>query len=99
MHVFKHLHHLRALRSPRKEYEPLSLIDMLLDADLDRPVHLSFVEVTFLGLRARSHGRTGFAALRKMRQEHPALVQALCAYVGVSWFVAAAIVALMLQGR
>ncbi|MFJ2818521.1 hypothetical protein [Streptomyces sp. NPDC087294] len=107
MHVsenLRRLRHLRALRTPRKDHEPLGLMDMLLepDADSDHPAQWSqwsSLEISFFGFRARSHGRTAFAALRAMRHEHPVLVHALCTYLSVSSFLVVAIVAFVLRGR
>ncbi|MFJ2650463.1 hypothetical protein ACIO1C_27545 [Streptomyces sp. NPDC087420] len=99
MHVLKNLRRLRANRSTRKDYEPFTLLDMLLDDDSERPAQPSSVEIKLFGFRAQSHGRTGFAALRALRREHPVLVHGLYTYLSVSWFLAVLITAFMVQGR
>ncbi|MFJ4920227.1 hypothetical protein [Streptomyces sp. NPDC088725] len=99
MHVLKSLCRLRANRARRKDYEPLTLLDMLLDDDSERPAQPSSVQIKLFRFRAQSHGRTGFAALRALRREHPVLVHGLYTYLSVSWFLAVLITAFMVRGR
>lgn len=77
----------RSTRTTRKDYEPYSLIDTLLDATDDDavggPVSRASVEISVIGVRARSEGKTGLAALRAMRREHPVLVHGLYTYLSV----------------
>ncbi|MFC9604515.1 hypothetical protein ACFTTN_13785 [Streptomyces niveus] len=95
-------------RSPR-DYDstsednwPYTSIDALLDADKGRgagqPVSWSSVEITLLGVRARSDGKTGLAALKAMRREHPVLVHGLYTYLSVMALVLALIAASAIGG-
>ncbi|MEV0875815.1 hypothetical protein AB0I86_32250 [Streptomyces sp. NPDC049950] len=97
---FPYLRRIRAKRPPRQDFEPRTLMDMLLDQEQDqdegRAVQVSAVTVSFFGFRAQSHGRTGFAALKHMYRDHPVLVRCLCTYLGAMWTVAAAVAALNL---
>jgi len=97
---FPYLRRIRVKRPPRQDFEPRTLMDMLLDQERgqgeNRAVQVSAVSVSFLGFRAQSHGRTGFAALRHMRRDHPVLVRCLCTYLGVMWSVTAVVAALNL---
>lgn len=86
---FLHLHRIRANRALRKDYEPWTLIDMVLDGDVHGPVQVSVVTIGIFGFRARSQGRTGLAALRNLHREHPVLVHCLCTSVSVVWLLAA----------
>ncbi|MFF2524199.1 hypothetical protein [Streptomyces liangshanensis] len=99
MHFLKNLHSLGAYRSRRKDYEPFTLIDMILDDDSERPAQPSSVEIKLFGFRAQSHGWTGFTALKAMHREHPVLAHSLYTYLSVSWFLAVLITAFMIQGR
>ncbi|MFB7500119.1 hypothetical protein ACFC09_36470 [Streptomyces sp. NPDC056161] len=96
---FPYLRRIRANRPPRQDFEPRTLMDMLLDQDQDqeqvegRAVQVSAVTVSFFGFRAQSHGRTGFAALKHMYRDHPVLVRCLCTYLGAMWTVTAAVAA------
>ncbi|MGW0491173.1 hypothetical protein [Streptomyces olivaceus] len=96
---FPYLRRIRAKRPPRQDFEPLTLMDMLLDQGQDqeqvggRAVQVSAVTVSFFGFRAQSHGRTGFAALKHMYRGHPVLVRCLCTYLGAMWTVIAAVAA------
>lgn len=60
----------------RKDYQPHTLMDSLIAADehlgSGGPVSVSSLEISLLGFRARSSGKTGFAALEAMRRDHPA---------------------------
>lgn len=97
---FPYLRRIRAKRPPRQDFEPRTLMDMLLDQEQDqdegRAVQVSAVTVSFFGFRAQSHGRTGFAALKHMYRDHPVLVRCLCTYLGAMWAVTAAVTALNL---
>ncbi|MER8073761.1 hypothetical protein ABTZ59_36685 [Streptomyces sp. NPDC094034] len=64
-----------------------------------QPVSRSSLKISVLGFRARSEGRTGFAALRAMCRENPALLHGLCTYLSVSGLLVVLIVATTLQGR
>ncbi|WP_432138616.1 hypothetical protein [Streptomyces sp. bgisy154] len=90
---FPHLRCIRANRTSRKDYEPRTLMDMVLDGDDHRPVQVSVVTIGIFGSRARSQGSTGFAALRNLYREHPVLVRCLCTWVSVMWLMAAVAVA------
>ncbi|MFE2845099.1 hypothetical protein ACFXKS_16315 [Streptomyces scopuliridis] len=74
---------LRDDRSSRKDYEPFTLIDTLLDAN---------------AVRAQSDGKTGFDALKAMRREHPVLVHSLCTYLSVMGLLFALTAATTIQG-
>lgn len=97
MLIANNLRRLRAYRRPRQDHEPFPLLDMLTDVEPGRPVHLSSVEIRLSGFRARANGKTGFAALRAMRQEHPVLVHSLCTYLSVSWLLVAVVVGLTIS--
>ncbi|MFJ6574174.1 hypothetical protein ACIQNU_42965 [Streptomyces sp. NPDC091292] len=99
MSRFRTVHRIRAQRSRRKDYEPHTLIGILMEDAPDQSVHQSSVEVSFLGFRARSDGKTGFAALRALRREHPVLVHVLGTYLSVTWLLAAVIAAHTIRGR
>ncbi|MFF8809838.1 hypothetical protein [Streptomyces omiyaensis] len=94
---FPYLRRIRAKRPPRQDFEPRTLMDVLLDQDPDqaggRAVQVSAVTVSFSGFRAQSHGRTGFAALKRMYRDHPVLVRCLCTYLGLMWTVIAVVAA------
>ncbi|MFJ6669425.1 hypothetical protein [Streptomyces sp. NPDC091383] len=94
---FPYLRRIRAKRPPRQDFEPRTLMDMLLDEDQDqvggRAVQVSAVTVSFFGFRAQSHGTTGFAALKHMYRDHPVLVRCLCTYLGAMWTVIAVVTA------
>ncbi|MFF2940144.1 hypothetical protein ACFVSQ_09910 [Streptomyces niveus] len=86
----------------RKGYQPYTLIDMLLDADEDlgsgKPVSVSSLEISLLGFRARSSGKTGLAALKAMRRDHPVLVHGLYTYLSVMALVLALVTATAVGG-
>ncbi|GHI98049.1 hypothetical protein [Streptomyces olivaceus] len=96
---FSYLRRIRVKRPLRQDFEPRTLMDMLLDQDQDqgqeqvegRAVQVSAVTVSFFGFRAQSHGRTGFAALKHMYRDHPVLVRCLRTYLGAMWTVTAAV--------
>ncbi|MFC7845831.1 hypothetical protein [Streptomyces sp. NPDC057382] len=96
---FSYLRRIRAKRPLRQDFEPRTLMDMLLDQgqhqeqNEGRAVQVSAVTVSFFGFRAQSHGRTGFAALKHMYRDHPVLVRCLCTYLGAMWTVTAALAA------
>lgn len=90
-------------RTTRKDYEPYSLIDTLLDnADdddgADGAVSRSSVEISVLRVRARSEGKTGLAALKAMRCEHLVLVHGLCTYLSVMGLLLALTAATAVRG-
>lgn len=93
---FPYLRRIRAKRPPRQDFEPRTLMDMLLDQGQHQEqvegsaVQVSAVTVSFLGFRAQSHGRAGFAALKHMYRDHPVLVRCLCTYLGAMWTLTAA---------
>ncbi|MET4920990.1 hypothetical protein P3L51_01175 [Streptomyces sp. PSRA5] len=86
----------------RKDYQPHTLIDLLIAADehlgSGGPVSVSSLEISLLGFRARSSGKTGFAALEAMRRDHPVLVHGLYTYLSVMAFVLALITATAIGG-
>lgn len=90
---FPHLRRIRANRASRKDYEPRTLMNLVLDGDDHRPVQVSAVTIGIFGFRARSQGSTGLAALRNLHREHPVLVRCLCTWVSVMWLLAAVAVA------
>ncbi|BFO23009.1 hypothetical protein SHKM778_93970 (plasmid) [Streptomyces sp. KM77-8] len=97
---FPYLRRIRAKRPLRQDFEPCTLMDMLLDQEQDqsenRAVQVSAVTVSFFGFRAQSNGRTGFAALKHMYRDHPVLVRCLCTYLCAMWTATAAVAALRL---
>ncbi|WP_405676263.1 hypothetical protein OG292_16600 [Streptomyces sp. NBC_01511] len=94
----------------RKDYQPYTLIDTLLDADADadadagedlgsgRAVSVSSLEISLLGFQARSSGKTGLAALKAMRLEHPILVHGVYTYLIVMALVLALTTATAVRG-
>ncbi|MFF7803086.1 hypothetical protein [Streptomyces olivaceus] len=70
---------------------------MLMDAEPGRSVQMSSVETRLIGYRAKSNGKTGFAALKALREKHPVLMHGLCTYLRVSWFVVALVVGLTIS--
>ncbi|MET9557190.1 hypothetical protein [Streptomyces sp. NPDC006645] len=86
----------------RNSYQPYTLIDTLRDADEDlgssRPVSVSSLEISLLGFRARSEGKTGLAALKAMRRDHPVLVHGLYTYLSVMALVLALVAATTIGG-
>ncbi|QUI32620.1 hypothetical protein H9W91_18470 [Streptomyces alfalfae] len=97
MSIANNLRRLRKYRRSRKDYEPFTLLDMLMDAEPGHPVQVSSVEIRLFGFRARSNGKTGFAALKALREEHPVLVHGLCTYLSVSWFLVALVMSLTIS--
>ncbi|MFC9650948.1 hypothetical protein [Streptomyces sp. NPDC056937] len=85
-----------------KDYEPYSLIDTLLDTDDDdavgRPVSRASVEISVIGVRARSESKTGLAVLKAMRREHPVLVHGLYTYLSVMGLLLALTAATAVRG-
>ncbi|WP_329151221.1 hypothetical protein OG275_38280 (plasmid) [Streptomyces niveus] len=74
-------------RRPRQAHEPLTLLDVLFDEDSNteagQPVSRSWLTISLFGFRAESDGKTGFAALRAMRREHPLLIRCLYTYLSI----------------
>ncbi|MGW6308269.1 hypothetical protein [Streptomyces niveus] len=70
-------------RTTRKDYEPYTLLDAADDDAVGGPVSRTSVEISVIGVRARSEGKTGLAAPRAMRREHPVLVHGLYTYLSV----------------
>ncbi|MEV8396728.1 hypothetical protein [Streptomyces niveus] len=102
MFDFRHLRTIRARRGTRRPHDPRTLMDDLLEEDsgteTGRPVTRSSVEVSLFGVRARSDGKSGLAALRAMRREHPVLVHCLYTYVSAMSLVLALVVAVTVGG-
>ncbi|WP_405793213.1 hypothetical protein [Streptomyces sp. NBC_01506] len=77
--------------SARKDCEQFTSIETILDAGRDddsrRPVCWSSVDISLLGVRAQADGKTGLAALRVMRRDHPVLVHSLYTYLSVTAFL------------
>ncbi|MFJ1717333.1 hypothetical protein [Streptomyces sp. NPDC088260] len=86
------LRRLRACLGTRKSYEPFTLMDILLDSNTVPPGSVSAVEVTLLGFRARSEGKTFRAACKALRREHPALMFAVYAYFACLALVVTALI-------
>ncbi|MFE5847560.1 hypothetical protein ACFQ7N_38675 [Streptomyces niveus] len=99
---FRHLRAIRARRGTRRPHEPRTLMDDLLDEDsateTGQPVTRSSVEVSVLGVRVRSNGKSGLAALRAMRREHPVLVHCLYTYLSAMSLFLALVVAVTVGG-
>lgn len=73
-------------------------MDVLLDEDSGTETVRSSVEIFVFGVRVRSDGKTGFAALRALRREHPVLVHCLYTYLSAMSLFLALVVAVTVGG-
>ena len=69
----------------RRGFDRYSLVDELVTehGHPDRPVEQTYLSLSLFGFRAQAEGKTGFAALKAMRKEHPLAVRLVCAYLAV----------------
>ncbi|MFD4814887.1 hypothetical protein, partial [Streptomyces sp. NPDC058418] len=70
-------------RTTSKDYEPYTVLDAADNEAVGGPISRSSVEISVIGVRVWSEGKTGLAALRAMRREHPVLVHVLYTYLSV----------------
>ncbi|MEU1629344.1 hypothetical protein ABZ746_29320 [Streptomyces sp. NPDC020096] len=85
MASFWTLQRIRAYIAMQRGFDRYSPVDELASAygHPDRPVEQTYLSLSLFGFRAQAEGRTGFAALKAMRKEHPLVVRLLYAYLAV----------------
>ncbi|MFB8020024.1 hypothetical protein ACFC36_15860 [Streptomyces rubiginosohelvolus] len=69
----------------QRRFEPYDIADLAFEqaGAADGAPDMAYVEISAFGFRAQAHGKTGFAALRAIREEHPALARSVYAYLAV----------------
>ncbi|MEU0953530.1 hypothetical protein ABZ353_14495 [Streptomyces niveus] len=85
-------------RTTNKNYEPYTVLDAADNEAVGGPVSRASVEISVIGVRARSEGKTGVAALKAMRREHPILVHGLYTYLSVMGLLLALTAATAVRG-
>ncbi|MEV7282632.1 hypothetical protein [Streptomyces sp. NPDC093111] len=75
----------------QRRFEPYDITDLAFEqaGAADSAPDVTYVEISAFGFRAQAHGKTGFAALRAIREEHPALAHGVYTYLAVMGVLAA----------
>ncbi|MFB7645748.1 hypothetical protein ACFC0S_00675 [Streptomyces sp. NPDC056084] len=85
MPPFWNLRRFRAFRAMQRRFEPYDAVDAYVQemSAADAPPVVAQLDISAFGFRARAQGKSGFAALRALREHYPVLVHALYTYLAV----------------
>ncbi|MER0445747.1 hypothetical protein ABR738_14450 [Streptomyces sp. Edi4] len=75
----------RAFWAMRRRFESYDVVDAYAEeiGAADWPTERTYLQVSAFGFRAEAQGKTGFAALKVMREQYPVVVHVLYTYLAV----------------
>ncbi len=85
MPEFWSLRRIRAYLAMQRRFEPYDAVDAVVEqmGGADMPAEGTYLQISAFGFRASAGGKTGFAALKVIREQNPAMVHALYTYLAV----------------
>ncbi|MFF3692066.1 hypothetical protein [Streptomyces sp. NPDC002221] len=91
MPEFWNLRRIRTYLAMQRRFERYDAIDAMVEemGGADMPTEDYYLSISAFGFRASAEGTTGFAALKVIREQNPALVHALYTYLAVMGVLAA----------
>ncbi|MEV0437820.1 hypothetical protein AB0I84_00610 [Streptomyces spectabilis] len=94
MAAFWTLRRLLAYLKMQRRFEPYDFTDVAVEqmGGADCAPNVTYVEISVFGFRAQAQGKTGFAALRVIREECPALAHGVYTYLAVLGILGALII-------
>ncbi|MFI6682525.1 hypothetical protein [Streptomyces sp. NPDC050485] len=96
---FWSLRRIRAYLAMQRRFEPYNAADAFAEeiGGADAPPEGAYLRISAFGFRAEAEGKTGFAALKVIRQQTPAVVHALYTYLAVLGLLSALALGTFLQ--
>ncbi|WP_028810956.1 hypothetical protein [Streptomyces flavidovirens] len=85
MSEFWSLRRIRTYLAMQRLFEPYDAVDAMVEqmGGADMPAERTCLRISAFGFRAQAEGKSGFAALKVIREQNPAVVHALYTYLAV----------------